>query len=482
MAAVIEHKEIYVGGAWCAPAGSGVIEVLDPSDDQVVGVVPEGTAADVDRAVAAAREAFEGWAATPAADRVALLDRVRAALSDRSTEVADLISAEMGAPRWFARVSQVSMPLKDLDFAARSMEEIAAAGEEEIGPTLVVREPVGVVGCITPWNFPLHQIAAKVAPALAAGCTVVLKPSEVAPLNAFVLAELFHAAGAPPGVFNLVSGYGEPVGEAIAGHPGIDMVSFTGSTRAGRRVAALAAPTLKKVALELGGKSANVVLDDADLDAVIPTAVKQCYANSGQACASLSRLLVPRALLADAERKAVAAAREWTVGDPRDDASRLGPVASRAQQERVRGFVASAVEEGARLLLGGAEPPDGLDGGAYVRPTVFSDVTPEMEIAREEVFGPVLAIMAYDSEDEAARIANGTDYGLSGGVWSADHGRAVAFARRLRTGQVVVNGEPLNLRAPFGGYKQSGLGREYGRYGLEEYFETKALQGGVRPS
>lgn len=477
---MIEHKSVYIGGAWIAPAGAGTIEVVNPADDQVIGTVPAGTAADVDRAVAAAREAFGPWARTPVGERVALLDRVHAALSERATEVADLISAEMGAPRWFARVSQVSMPLKDIDFAARAMEEIAAAGGEEIGPTLIVREPVGVVGCITPWNFPLHQIAAKVAPALAAGNTVVLKPSEIAPLNAYLLAELLHAADAPPGVFNLVSGYGEPVGEAIAAHPGIDMVSFTGSTRAGRRVAELAAPALKKTALELGGKSANVILDDADLDAVIPTAVKQCYANTGQACAALSRLLVPRRLLAEVERAAVAAAQEWTVGDPRDDLSKLGPVASRAQQERVREFIRTAAAQGARRLLGGAEPPDGLDAGAYIRPTVFTDVTPDMIIAREEVFGPVLAIMAYDSEDEAVAITNGTDYGLSGGVWSADHDRAVAMARRLRTGQVVVNGEPLNLRAPFGGYKQSGLGREYGRYGLEEYFETKAIQGGVR--
>ncbi|HEY3683916.1 MAG TPA: aldehyde dehydrogenase family protein [Streptosporangiaceae bacterium] len=468
---------MYIGGAWAEPYGPGRIDVVNPANDQVIGSVPEGLAADVDRAVAAARAAFPSWAAAPVAERVALLDRVRAALLDRTEEIAALVSAEMGAPLAFARAAQIGMPAKDIDVAARAMEEIAAEDEPAVGASLVVREPVGVVGAITPWNFPLHQIAAKIAPALAAGCTVVLKPSEIAPLNAYALTEIIHAAGAPPGVFNLVTGYGDAVGEAISGHPGIDMISFTGSTRAGRRVAERAAATLKRTALELGGKSANIICADADLDAIIGAVVHQCYANSGQACAALSRLLVPRALLPEVEKRVVAAADAEVVGDPAADGTTMGPVASRAQQERVLAYIRGAVEAGARLLTGGPVPP--RTDGAYVTPTVFGGVTPEMSIAQEEVFGPVLAVMAYDTEDEAVAIANGTAYGLAGGVWSADRDRAVRLARRMRTGQVVVNGAPLNLRAPFGGYRQSGIGREYGRAGLEEFFETKSIQGAV---
>ena len=474
---MIDRTKIYIGGEWVASASSNVTEVLNPATGELVGRTPSGVPADVDAAVAAARAAFESWANTPPAERIALLDRVRDGLQARNDEIADLISDEMGSPRGFARLSQVGLGIKNFDFAARAMEEIAAEGEESIGPTLVIREPIGVVAAITPWNFPLHQISAKVAPALAAGCTVVLKASEVAPLSAFVLADLIDEAGFPPGVFNLVSGPGRTLGEHLVSHPDVDMVSFTGSTGAGRRIAQLAAPTLKKVALELGGKSANVVLDDADLESVIPVAVKQCYANSGQACASLSRLLVPRALLPEVERIATEAAREWTAGSPVDLKTKLGPLASPAQQQTVLGYIESGISEGARLLTGSTTPP--IAPGAYVEATVFSDVTSDMTIAREEIFGPVLAIMPYDSEDEAIEIANAAEYGLSGGVWSADRGRAVAIARKIRTGQVVINGEPLNLRAPFGGYRQSGLGREYGRYGLEEFFEIKSLQGAV---
>jgi len=472
---MIDRTKIYIGGEWIASASTAITEVHNPATGELVGRTPSGVPEDVDAAVAAARAAFESWAATPAVERIALLDKVRDRLRARNDELADLISDEMGSPRSFARVAQASMGAKNFDFAARAMEEMEADGEESIGATLVIREPVGVVGAITPWNFPLHQISAKVAPALAAGCTVVLKASEVAPLSAFILADLIAEAGFPPGVFNLVSGPGRTLGERIVSHPDVDMVSFTGSTGAGRRIAALAAPTLKKVALELGGKSANIILDDADLAEVIPVALKQCYANSGQACASLSRLLVPRALLGEVERIAAEAAATWTVGSPADLGTKLGPLASPAQQTSVLTYIASGIDEGARLIVGGTTPPFAI--GAYVAATVFSDVTPEMTIAREEIFGPVLAIMPYDSEDEAIAIANSVEYGLSGGVWSSDHSRAVAIARRIRTGQVVINGEPLNLRAPFGGYRQSGLGREYGRYGLEEFFETKSLQG-----
>lgn len=472
---MIEQKEFFIGGAWVSPITGDVTEVRDPATNEIVGRTPRGTAEDVDAAVAAARAAFPSWAQTPPADRIAILDRVRDGLRARNDVLADLISDEMGTPKAFSRVAHVKMAETNFDSAARAMEEILAEGEETIGSTLVVREPVGVVGAITPWNFPLHQISAKVAPALAAGCTVVLKPSEIAPLSAYVLAELFAEAGLPAGVFNLVGGAGRVVGERIVTHPEVDMVSFTGSTQAGRRIAELAASGLKKVTLELGGKSANVILSDADLAVAVPTAVKQCYANTGQACASLSRLLVPRPLLEEVERLAVESAKAWTVGYQSDPSARLGPVASLDQQRSILGFIESGIADGARLIVGGPTPPIGT--GAFVAATVFSDVTTDMTIAQEEIFGPVLSIMPYDTEEEAVQIANSVPYGLSGGVWSADRDRAVAFARRLRTGQVVINGEPLNLRAPFGGYGQSGLGREYGRYGLEEYFEIKSLQG-----
>jgi acyl-CoA reductase-like NAD-dependent aldehyde dehydrogenase len=348
--------------------------------------------------------------------------------------------------------------------------------EQQIGNSLVVREPVGVVGAITPWNYPLHQIAAKVAPALTAGCTVVLKPSEVTPLNAFILAEIVAELGLPPGVFNLVTGTGPVVGEAIAGHPGVDMVSFTGSTRAGRRVGEVAAATVKKVALELGGKSPNVILDDADLERAVVDGIRKCYLNSGQTCSALTRMLVPRASLPMAEAIAAAAVAQTVVGDPMDPASQLGPLVSHVQRERVRAFIRTGIDEGAKLVCGGAEPPAGLDRGYYVQPTVFSEVTPDMTIAREEIFGPVLAIMPYDDEDDAIRIANDSEYGLAGGVWSADEERAKRVARRIRTGQVEINGAAFNPLAPFGGVKQSGHGRELGPYGIEEFLTLKALQ------
>jgi acyl-CoA reductase-like NAD-dependent aldehyde dehydrogenase len=354
------------------------------------------------------------------------------------------------------------------------MEEVR--WEEEIGNSRVLREPVGVIGAITPWNYPLNQIAAKVAPALAAGCTVVLKPSEVVPLNAFILAEVVEAAGLPAGVFNLVTGTGPVVGEAIAGHPGVDMVSFTGSTRAGRRVSELASATVKPVAMELGGKSPNVILDDAELERAIPDGVAKCYLNSGQTCSALTRMLIPAEKLEEAEGIAASAAEEFTPGDPFEESTRLGPVVSEAQRERVRGYIEKGQEEGARLITGGAEPPEGLDRGYFVRPTVFSDVKPEMTIAQEEIFGPVLSIQPYEDEEDAIRIANDSSYGLAGGVWSADQDRAIGVARRIRTGQIEINGGAFNPIAPFGGYKQSGHGRENGRYAIEELLQVKSLQ------
>jgi acyl-CoA reductase-like NAD-dependent aldehyde dehydrogenase len=468
------RPSLYIGGAWVPSTGSGAIEVIDSTTEQVMGTVPEGTVEDVDRAVDAARDAFPAWSARPLAERTALLTAVGEALGARMDDLADLITHEVGMPRMLSQLVQVGLPLNSFATAAQVAADFP--WEQTVGNSLVVREPIGVVGCITPWNYPLHQIAAKVAPALAAGCTVVVKPSEVAPLNAFVLAEIMDEVGVPAGVFNLVTGFGPVVGEAIAGHPGVDMVSFTGSTRAGRRVTEVAAATVKRVALELGGKSANVILADADLATAVPDGVSKCFLNSGQTCSALTRMLVPRDKLAEAEEIARAAAEAFTPGDPFDPSSRIGPLVSATQRDRVRGYIDKGVGEGARLVTGGAEAPEGLERGFFVAPTIFSDVTREMTIAQEEIFGPVLVILPYDSEDEAVEIANDTDYGLAGGVWSGDPEHAKAVARRLRTGQVEVNGGSFNPMAPFGGYKQSGNGREFGSFGLEEFLEVKSLQ------
>lgn len=465
---------LYINGEWVPSSGSGTLEVVDSTSEEILGTVPEGTVEDVDRAVAAAAAAFPAWAATPLADRTALLTKAAEALGARMDALADLITHEVGMPRILSQLVQVGLPLNSFATAAQVASEFE--WERIVGNSLVVREPIGVVGAITPWNYPLHQIAAKVAPALAAGCTVVLKPSEVAPLNAFVLADILDEVGLPAGVFNLVTGVGPVVGEAIAAHPQVDMVSFTGSTRAGRRVSEVAAATVKRVALELGGKSANVILEDADLSAAVPDGVGKCFLNSGQTCSALTRMLVPRSRLAEAEELARTAAEGFTPGDPFDPATRLGPLVSSAQRDRVRAYIAQGVSEGATLVTGGAEAPEGLDRGFFVRPTVFSSVTPDMVIAREEIFGPVLVMIPYDTEEEAIAIANDTDYGLAGGVWAGDADRASLVARRLRTGQVEINGGAFNPMAPFGGYKQSGNGREFGSYGLEEFLEVKAIQ------
>jgi acyl-CoA reductase-like NAD-dependent aldehyde dehydrogenase len=470
----IVRDKLYIGGEWVAPAGSGTLEVIDSTTEQVMGRVPEGTAEDLDRAVAAARAAFDGWSQVPLDERVAACAAIGQQLAARSAEIAALIAREVGMPIELATMIQAGLPT--MDFA--SIPDVAerTEWEERVGNSLVVREPVGVVGCITPWNYPLHQICAKVAPALAAGCTVVVKPSEVTPLNAFVLAEIVDSVGLPAGVFNLVPGMGPVVGEAMAAHPDIDMISFTGSTRAGKRVSEVAAGTVKRVALELGGKSPNVILDDADLMRAVPDGIGKCFLNSGQTCSALTRMLVPRERLPEVEAIAAATLEHFPVGDPLEQGSALGPLVSHAQRERVRGYIRRGVEEGARLVAGGDEPPEGHDSGYFVRPTVFSDVSPDMTIAQEEIFGPVLAIMPYDDEDDAVRIANDTIYGLAGGVWSGDPERAQRVARRLRTGQIEVNGAAFNPLAPFGGYKQSGHGRELGTFGLEEFLETKSIQ------
>ena len=472
VSAMRAYENIYINGRWVASTGTGTLSVTDSATEEVIATIPEGTAADVDKAVAAARAAFPAWSATPKEERAAILMKVHASLEARTEELAQTIAREVGMPLILSNLIQVGLPKANFAIAAQLLGTYEF--EKQEGNALIVREAIGVVGCITPWNYPLHQIALKVAPALAAGNTVVVKPSEVAPINAFILAEVMHEAGVPAGVFNLVTGAGPVVGEAIAAHPDVDMVSFTGSTRAGKRVAEVASQTVKKVALELGGKSANVILPDADFAKAVADGVGKCFLNSGQTCTALTRMLVPRDRLAEVEGIAAATAAAFTPGNPFASASRIGPLVSAAQRDRVRGFINKGVEEGAKLIHGGSEAPDGLATGYFVAPTVFSEVTRDMTIAREEIFGPVLSIIPYDNEEEAVEIANDSIYGLAGGVWGeADHAKAVA--RRIRAGQVEVNGGPFNVTAPFGGYKQSGLGREAGTFGLEEFTEVKAL-------
>jgi betaine-aldehyde dehydrogenase len=468
------RDQLYINGRWTAPKGNKAIDVVNASTEEVMGRVPEGGDGDVDAAVAAARAAFDGWAATPAAERAAYLLKIHEGLKARMDEIGKIIAGEVGMPLKLATMIQAGSPTATFGLYAKMLGGFAF--EEKVGNSLVLREPVGVVAAITPWNYPLHQIAAKVAPALAAGCTVVLKPSEVAPLNAFVLAEIIHAAGLPAGVFNLVTGFGPVVGEAMARHPGVDMVSFTGSTRAGKRVSELASATVKRVALELGGKSAALVLDDADLAAAVKGTVNACFLNSGQTCSAHTRLLVPESKYEEAAKIAVEVAHAFSVGDPFGGAAKLGPLVSELQRERVRSYIRKGIESGAELLAGGPEAPAGLPKGYYVKPTIFGRVKPDALIAQEEIFGPVLSIITYTDEDEAVKIANGTPYGLGGGVWSKDEEHAKKVAKRMRTGQVDINGGPFNLQAPFGGYKQSGNGRELGRFGLEEFLEYKSLQ------
>jgi acyl-CoA reductase-like NAD-dependent aldehyde dehydrogenase len=468
------RDRIFIGGEWVEPEGSEPIEVVNSTTEEVMGTIPACTPDDADRAARAARAAFDSWSQTPRQERASHLAAIAAGLGERSDEIAATITQELGMPLKLSKMIQAGLPIGQFAAMPQLMDEVA--WEEEIGNSRVLREPIGVLGAITPWNYPLNQIAAKVAPALAAGCTVVLKPSEVVPLNAFILAEVIEAAGLPPGVFNLVTGTGPVVGEAIAAHPEVDMVSFTGSTRAGRRVSELASASVKPVAMELGGKSPNVILDDADLERAVPDGVAKCFLNSGQTCSALTRMLVPASMLAEAEAIAAKAAEAFTPGDPFDDSTRLGPLVSETQRERVRGYIEKGEEEGAKLLTGGVAAPEGLERGFFVRPTVFSDVVPEMTIAQEEIFGPVLAIQAYDDEDDAVRIANDSVYGLAGGVWSADPERAIGVARRIRTGQIEINGGAFNPIAPFGGYKQSGHGRENGRYAIEELLQVKSLQ------
>jgi acyl-CoA reductase-like NAD-dependent aldehyde dehydrogenase len=474
---VTTYDKLYINGEWVASDSKELIDVIDSVTEDVMARIVAGTASDVDKAVAAAKQAFETWSVTPVDERAKYMTRIGEALGARMDEIATAISKETGMVKWLSQIVQVGLPINSFAQAAAMAE--AFPFEEVVGNSLIVREPIGVVGCITPWNYPLHQIAAKVAYAMAGGCTVVLKPSEVAPVDAFILAEVIHDIGLPAGVFNLVSGVGPVVGEAIAAHPDVDMVSFTGSTRAGKRVAQLGAESVKKIALELGGKSANVLLDDLDdtaFAAAVADGVGKAFLNSGQTCSALTRMLVPQARMDDAAKIAGDAAAGMAVGDPFGEGTSLGPLASAAQRDRVQGYIQKGIDEGARVVVGGAGAPDGLGKGFYVKPTVFADVKPNMTIAQEEIFGPVLSIIGYSDEDNAVQIANGVVYGLAGGVWSGDKDHAEKVARRLRTGQVEVNGGAFNPNAPFGGYKQSGVGREYGHHGFEEFLEVKSIQ------
>ncbi|MER7442840.1 aldehyde dehydrogenase family protein [Micromonospora avicenniae] len=462
----------WIGGEIVA-GSAGTIPVVNPATGEIVAHTPAGTAADVDRAVAAARAALPGWAATTPQERAEVLRRLAAGLAARQEEIAAAITAEMGAPISLSRTAQVGFP-------AAVIESIAGlAGEfpwtEEIGNSLIVREPIGVVGAITPWNFPLQQVVSKLAPALLAGNTMVFKPSENAPLTARILAEVAADAGVPAGVLNVVYGTGPVVGEAMSAHPGIDMISFTGSTRAGRRISAVASETVKRVALELGGKGANIILDDADLPEAVNKGLMMAFSNGGQVCGAWPRMLVPASRQDEVVALAVEAARQYTVGDPTDEATRIGPMASEAHRVKVNGYIERGIADGARLVFGGPGRPDGLTTGAYVQPTIFADVDPDSAIAQEEIFGPVLTIIPYADEEEAVAIANGTQYGLTSGVFGAPE-HALAVARRLRVGQVDVNAGHWNALAPFGGYKQSGNGREFGHFGLEEFLEIKSIQ------
>jgi aldehyde dehydrogenase (NAD+) len=466
------RDSIYIDGQWVSSTGTETIDVENPATEEIIGRVPSGTPADVDRAVAAAKAAFETWAMTTPEGRGKYLTRLQEALTSRMQIVAETISAELGSPAKMAQLVQAGLPIMDIATAASQIPEFH--WEEQVGNSTIVYEPIGVVGAITPWNYPLHQVTAKVGYALAAGCTVVLKPSEVAPLCSYLFFDAIHEVGIPAGVVNLVPGYGPIVGEAIAAHPDVDMVSFTGSTRAGTRVAELGAATVKKVALELGGKSANVILPDADLEKAVKAGVANAYANSGQTCSAWTRMLVHESQYDRAVELAAATAQTFTTGDPSDPSTRLGPLVSGVQRERVTSYIEKGIAEGARLVTGGTEPVH--EKGHYVAPTVFADVTPDMTIAQEEIFGPVLSILKYSTEDEALEIANNSLYGLAGGVWSGDEEKAKRFARRMRTGQVDINGGAFNPAAPFGGYKRSGVGRELGRLGMEEFLQPKSLQ------
>ncbi len=470
-----DHLKFYIDGAWVDPVAPRVLDVINPATEQPIARISLGGADDVDRAVTAARRAFTSFSRTTRQERIELLEAILAEYVRRQDEMAQAITAEMGAPAALARKAQAFMGAAHLSTSIEVLKGYDFADEPR-GSTLISREPIGVCAFITPWNWPSNQIGCKVAPALAVGCTMVLKPSEVAPLSGLLWAEIIDAAGIPAGVFNMINGDGPGVGAALSAHPGVDMVSFTGSTRAGVEVAKNAAPTIKRVHQELGGKSANIILDDADIAAAVSSGVARIMNNSGQSCNAPTRMLVPRHRMGEAQAAAKAAAESLTVGDPNGDFA-LGPVVSDVQWNKIQTLIAKGVEEGATLVTGGVGRPEGLEVGYFVKPTIFADVAPDATIAREEIFGPVLSIIPYDSEDEAIHIANDTVYGLAAYVQSADIDRARNVARQLRAGQVIINGAGPDLMAPFGGYKQSGNGREWGDHAFAEFLEVKATLG-----
>ena len=470
------NEKFYINGEWVEPQGSETVEVINPATEEAIGTISLGNHADVDAAVAAAQEAFHAFSQTSVEERLELLNKITEIIGARSGDLATAITSEMGAPNGLAKAAQAGTGL--FHFATTAGILANFKFEEEVGKSLIVKEPVGVVGMITPWNWPINQIACKVAPALAAGCTMVLKPSEIAPLNAIIFAEIMDEAGVPPGVFNLVNGDGPTVGAYLSSHPGVDMMSFTGSTRAGIEVAKNAAATVKRVAQELGGKSANIILDDANLEESVGRDAFGMCMNSGQSCNAGTRMLVPHSQMDAATAIAKASMEAVTVGDPTSDGTTIGPVVSEVQWNKIQDLIQSGIDEGAELVCGGLGRPDGMTVGYYVKPTLFTNVTNDMRIAQEEIFGPVLVLIGYEDDAEAISIANDTIYGLAGYI-SGSHDRAVEIARKIRTGNMHVNGSGPDFNAPFGGYKQSGNGREWGSHGLEEFMEVKAILGGL---
>ena len=467
------REQLYIDGKWIDSLGKGSIDVINPATEEIIGRVPVGSTKDVDKAVVAAKSAFDSWSKSSIEERIELLNALSNAFKERGEELAQTITSEVGTPIGYSRVAMVGTPRVVSRSYAKILEDYV--WEEEIRNSIICKEPIGVCAFITPWNFPLHQIIGKVAPAIAAGCTMILKPSKEAPLSAFILAEILDEIGLPAGVFNLVSGHGSEVGDYMSSHPDVDMVSFTGSTGAGVSVSQSAAPTIKRVTLELGGKSANVALEDADPVLVAKKAIGACHQNSGQTCSALTRLIIPESMNKQVCDIIAEKNDSYLVGNPLDEETRCGPMVSLRQQLSVTEYIQSGIDEGANLISGGLGMPDGIEKGFYVKPTIFANVTPEMKIWKEEIFGPVLVITTYNTESEALKLANDSIYGLSGGVWSKDPDRAVNFAKKMRTGQVSVNGGSFNVSAPFGGYKLSGNGRELGTHGLDEFLEIKSI-------
>ncbi|MAS17807.1 aldehyde dehydrogenase family protein [Euryarchaeota archaeon] len=468
------RDQLYIDGKWVQPIGTGSIEVINPATEEIIGKIPVGSKEDIDIAASAARIAFDSWSKSSIETRIDILNALSNALKERGEDIAQTITAEVGTPIGYSRVAMVGTPRVVSRSYAKILENFD--WEEKVRNSIICKEPIGVCAFITPWNFPLHQIIGKVAPAIAAGCTMILKPSKEAPLSAFILADILHEIGLPSGVFNLVSGHGSEIGNYMSSHPEVDMVSFTGSTGAGISVSEAAATTVKRVTLELGGKSANVALEDADPTLVAKKAIGACHQNSGQTCSALTRLIIPESMSDEVYEIIAEKNNSYTVGDPLEESTRCGPMVSLRQQKSVSKYIESGINEGATLISGGLGMPEGISKGYYVKPTIFANVSPDMKIWKEEIFGPVLVITTYKSEEEALKLANDSIYGLSGGVWSKDEKRAIKFAKDMRTGQVSVNGGAFNVSAPFGGYKLSGNGRELGSHGLNEFLEIKSIQ------